>query len=137
MTPESDTLARLLTGITGVVRDAPRPTNPTDAEDVLVPLHQLMTRTEGLHDQIVGCYGPVHHGRCADCGRLVDRTMWRAHEPGGCLYAIPLVGTAVWLVHHRDAIPLIGQLIWRYRRRSAAHPVPASSEPPSVRGGDQ
>lgn len=77
-----------------------------------------------LHD-LATCVGIVaESGRCADCGRLVS---FAAHKKGGCLMAVPFVGTAVWLFGHREGIPLIGQAIWRYRRRKSTAPSPSAS----------
>lgn len=135
MTAESETLSRFLDAADLVLDGAPRPDNPTDAASVLAAVHRVDEALGGLHDQIAGCFGPIDAtGRCSDCGRLVVPGMWRAHKDGpGCLYAVPLVSTAMWLFHHREGIPMVGNLLWRYRRRKDAHITP-SDLPPSGGG---
>ena len=127
MNAETETMVWFLDAANRVAEGAPRPSNPGDAADVLASLHQLIGTTEAAHDQIAECFGPIDEaGRCAECGRLVVLGMWRAHREGGCLMAIPFVGTALWLVNHREGIPLVGRLIWRYRRTLDRRTAPTS-----------
>lgn len=137
MTAEIETLLRFLDGADHIARDAPRPDNADDAEDVLASVHQLMTTTEGLHDEVAGCFGQIDSaGRCVDCGRLVALGMWRGHSEGpGCLMAVPLVGSVVWLINHRDGIPVVGNLIWRRRRANARRSAATDSTPGPTASG--
>lgn len=132
---DTSTLLRFLDSADEVVREAPVPADEREARQILAAVHQLGDdMMAGLHDQIVGCYGPLDpKGRCTHCGRLVVKV--QTHKERGCLMAIPLVGSLLWLVDNPESIPYFGKKLWL--RRSAAHTVPASGKPPRERGGDQ
>jgi len=96
------------------------PLDPGDAAEVLDAWHRLDVTGGAFHDDLAECVGLIGvDGRCGDCGRLVLVGAWRlrSHQDGGCLLAIPLVGTGVWLWQNKLAIPLVGQAIYRRRRR--------------------
>jgi hypothetical protein len=101
------------------VEDTGIPLDRDEAVEVLDAWHTLDTAGGGLHDQLAECVGAIaEDGRCKACGRLVVIGAWklRAHQDGGCLYAIPFVGSAVWVWQHKLSLPLVGQAIYRRRR---------------------
>lgn len=96
------------------------PLDHAEAVDMLDAWHRLDTAGAGLHDALTECVGALgEDGRCRTCGRLVVIGAWklRAHQDGGCLMAVPFVGSAVWVWQHKLSIPLVGQ--WLYRRQRA------------------
>lgn len=134
-------LFHTLNAMDELVREQDVPHTRHDAAELHDMVHRVSGSLDALHDDLAECLGPLNRcGRCDDCGRLVAPGMWRVHEKGpGCLYVVPLLGTAVWLVHHREGIPVVGNLIWRYRRRKSAPPtkdahIPPSDLPPSGGG---
>lgn len=123
---ESETLARFLCGAADLVEGAPRPESESEAAGVLAPLHQLLTTTEGLHDRLVGCYGPLDgKGRCMDCGRLVDRA--KAHDQRGCMMLVPVLGNVLWLLDNPESIPYFGKRLWLRRRAAAPSSAPVAA----------
>lgn len=120
---EIETLVRFLDGASFVAEQAPRPETAEEADEVLSSLHQLMTTTEGLHDQIAGCYGALDaKGRCTECGRLVVKV----HGERGCMMAVPFVGNLLWLLDNPESIPFLGKLLFLYKRRRSAAIASAS-----------
>jgi hypothetical protein len=104
------------------------PTAPDERAEVLAAIHRLDATTTPEHDRLAECLGLIGaDGRCEDCGRLVVVGAWkhRAHQDGGCLMAIPFVGSAVWVWHHKGSVPLFGQ--WLYRRQRKARSDPTSN----------
>lgn len=96
------------------------PLERADAVEMITAWHRLGTAGDDLHRSLAECLGLIgEDGRCGDCGRLVVVGAWklRSHKDGGCLLAIPLVGTAVWCWHHPGSVPLVGQALYRARRR--------------------
>lgn len=111
------------------------PVAPAEQADVLRAIHGLDAATSPVHDQLAECLGLIgSDGRCRDCGRLVAWGMWRAntHKDGGCLMAVPFVGTVLWAKHHPEGIPLFGQWLWRHRRRRHRTVIDLNGDQPQV-----
>lgn len=108
-------LTLTLVAVDELVVETVVPLDRGEAVELSDTVHTFDDHLHGLHDNLAECLGTVDaNGRCIDCGRLVA---FAAHKRGGCLMAVPFVGTAMWLFQHREGIPLVGQAIWRHRRR--------------------
>lgn len=116
-----------------LVQEQTVPTNRLDAIELLDVVHRVDDHLHGLHDDLAECLGPIDtNGRCEDCGRLVARV----HKPRGCMMAIPLVGTALWLYDHAESLPFLGKQLWLWKRRRIIAARPARIDSPPALSAD-
>lgn len=107
--------ARALGVVVDIAEEAEAPETPGEQARLLRVVHnadQALDQLHGLCDA-----EPDRHGRCVVCGRLVSWPAPRlAHKSGGCLMAIPFLGTALWLRHNYMSLPFVGKVIWLVKR---------------------
>lgn len=110
---------RALGVVVDIAAETEAPADQVEAERLLRVVHRADHALDDLHDLCDA--RPDLHGRCVHCGRLIGWPSPRlAHKRGGCLMAIPFLGTALWLRDNYMSLPFVGKALWSLRRRGGA-----------------
>lgn len=108
--------ARALGVVVDIADEAEPPNDRVEADRLLRVVHNADRALDELHGLCDA--HPDRYGRCIDCGRLIGWPSPRlAHKRGGCLMAVPFLGTALWLRHNYMSLPFVGKALWHLRRR--------------------